>query len=139
MTEGVDILIVEDDAADAEMTLRALHRRVANRLDVVRDGEQALSYLRAAAAMPRLILLDLRLPKLGGLRVLDAIRRDTRARQVPVVVLTSSQEEADVARAYELGANSYIVKPVVFDGFVKAVTDAGLYWLLLNQAPSTVR
>lgn len=138
MSDIVDILIVEDDPADAELTLRALTGHVANRIDVLRDGERALAYLRDVSSMPRLILLDLKLPKVSGLLVLEAIRRDPRSRHVPVVILTSSREEPDVARTYALGANSYIVQPVAFESFAKAVTDTGLYWLLLNQTPHMV-
>jgi two-component system, response regulator len=136
MSEAVEILVVEDDAADAELTLRALRGHVANRVHWARDGEEALAFLAAAKDLPRLVLLDLKMPKISGLEVLERLRADERTRHVPVVVLTSSREEPDIARAYGLGANSYIVKPVEFEGFAKAVTDAGLYWLVLNQAPT---
>jgi two-component system response regulator len=119
------------------LTLRALRQhRLANRIEVARDGAEALAFLGAASApLPKVVLLDLKLPKVSGLEVLEAIRADDRTRTLPVVVLTSSREEPDVKRCYELGVNSYIVKPVDFDAFVKAVADVGLYWLLLNQPP----
>jgi two-component system response regulator len=136
VTENVDILVVEDSPADAELTLRALRGgRVANRVHVARDGAEALAVLDRAAALPRVVLLDLKLPGLGGLEVLERVRGDPRTRTLPVVVLTSSREEPDIARAYALGANSYIVKPVEFDAFVRAVAETGLYWMLLNQPP----
>lgn len=133
-----EILLVEDNAEDLEMTLRALKQhRLANRIQVARDGAEALAYLSApGSAMPRVVLLDLKLPKLSGIEVLEAIRADERTRTLPVVVLTSSREGPDVKRCYELGVNSYIVKPVDFDAFVKAVAEVGLYWLLLNQPPA---
>ena len=120
------------------MTLRALKtHHLANRIQVARDGAEALAYLSApGAALPRVVLLDLKLPKVSGVEVLEAIRADERTRALPVVVLTSSREELDVTRCYALGVNSYIVKPVDFDAFVKAVAEIGLYWLLLNQPPA---
>ena len=136
VTEGVEILLVEDSDDDAELTIRAIrNNKIANRIELVRDGVEALAYLESDRPLPRLILLDLKLPKMNGLDVLRRIRTNPKTRLVPVVVLTSSREEPDIAGAYELGVNSYIVKPVEFEGFVKAVTDAGLYWLLLNEAP----
>jgi CheY-like chemotaxis protein len=145
MTKSVvEILLVEDNANDVELTLRALKKvNLANRIHVVRDGAEALDFLfgrgtytdRNGAPAPKVILLDLKLPKVGGLDVLRQIRNEPRTHPLPVVVLTSSREEPDVKTAYELGVNSYIVKPVEFDAFVKAVSDAGLYWLLLNQPP----
>ena len=138
--EGVEILLVEDSDDDAELTIRAIKsNKIANRIELVRDGVEALAYLEGDRPLPRLILLDLKLPRMNGLDVLRRIRSNPRTRLVPVVVLTSSREEPDIAGAYELGVNSYIVKPVEFDGFVKAVTDAGLYWLLLNEAPRASR
>jgi CheY-like chemotaxis protein len=131
-----DVLLVEDDPHDVTLALRALSRNnLANRVHVSRDGAEALAYL-AAHDRPRVVLLDLKLPKIPGLDVLTQIRQDPRLRTLPVVVLTSSREEPDVAKAYDLGVNSYIVKPVDFDQFVKAVGDAGLYWLLVNQPPT---
>ena len=140
----VEILLVEDNPDDLELTLRALRKaQLSNRIHVARDGAEALEFLfcegphsgRSMDDMPRLILLDLKLPKVDGLEVLDRIKSDVRTRGIPTVVLTSSQEQNDVVTSYRLGVNSYIVKPVNFDGFVKAVQDLGMYWLLLNQPP----
>ena len=140
----VEILLVEDNPDDLELTLRALRKaQLSNRIHVARDGAEALEYLfcegphsgRSMEDLPRLILLDLKLPKVDGLEVLDRIKSDARTRGIPTVVLTSSQEQNDVVTSYRLGVNSYIVKPVNFDGFVKAVQDLGMYWLLLNQPP----
>ncbi len=137
MLQETEILLVEDNPDDRELTLRALRQhRLANRIEVARDGAEALAFLSAASApLPKVVLLDLKLPKVSGIEVLEAIRADDRTRTLPVVVLTSSREEPDVKRCYELGVNSYIVKPVDFDAFVKAVAEVGLYWLLLNQPP----
>lgn len=133
----VEILLVEDTPEDVALTLRALSRHnLANRVHVVRDGAEAMTYLRDMA-QPKVMLLDLKLPKVGGLEVLAQVRADPRLRTLPVVVLTSSREEPDIAKAYELGVNSYIVKPVDFEQFVQAVSQAGLYWLLINQGPET--
>jgi CheY-like chemotaxis protein len=132
----MEILLVDDDPDDVTLALRALDRQhLANRVHVVRDGEEALAYLRDMAR-PRLVLLDLKLPKVSGLEVLAEVRNDARLKTLPVVILTSSREEPDVARAYELGANSYIVKPVDFEQFLRAVSEIGLYWLLINQSPA---
>jgi two-component system response regulator len=140
----IEILLVEDSAEDRELTIRALRQnRVANRIHEARDGADALNFLfareeyadRNASHMPQLMLLDLKLPKIDGLEVLRQIREHELTRMLPVVVLTSSREEPDIKRAYELGANSYLVKPVGFEPFVKAVSEAGAYWLLLNEAP----
>jgi two-component system, response regulator len=136
------ILLVEDNADDEELTLRALAKsNILNPVTVVRDGVEALDYLfgRSAYAQrdvreqPQVVLLDLKLPKLDGLEVLRAVRRDPRTKRIPVVILTSSAEEQDVVSGYELGANSYIRKPVDFTQFVEAVRQLGLYWLVLNQ------
>ena len=144
MKEQRLILLVEDNDDDVELTLRALRRnRVANRVDVVRDGAEALEYLfatgsyagRDARETPNLVLLDLKLPKVGGLEVLERLRDDPRTRRLPVVILTSSNVESDLARSYDLGANSYIRKPVDFTQFMEAVNQLGLYWLVLNEAP----
>lgn len=140
----VEILLVEDNPNDVELTLRALKRvNLTNRIHVVRDGAEALDFLfargayaeRNGAQAPKVVLLDLKLPKLDGLEVLARIRRDPRTKLLPVVVLTSSREEPDIQKSYALGVNSYIVKPVEFEAFVRAVSEAGLYWLLLNQPP----
>jgi len=144
MKEQRLILLVEDNDDDVELTLRALRRnRVANRVDVVRDGAEALEYLFATGGYagrdvhdtPNLVLLDLKLPKVGGLEVLERLRSDPRTRRFPVVILTSSNVESDLARSYDLGANSYIRKPVDFTQFMEAVNQLGLYWLVLNEAP----
>ncbi len=136
--QEVEILLVEDNDEDLELTLRALrHHRVTNRIHVVRDGAEALAFFRSnLSQLPKIVLLDLKLPKVSGIEVLEAIRADERTKALPVVVLTSSREELDVTRCYALGVNSYIVKPVDFDAFVKAVAEVGLYWLLLNQPPA---
>jgi len=141
MSERV-ILLVEDNADDEDLTLRALKKsNIMNRVVVTRDGVQALDYLfmrgefadRDANEKPQVILLDLKLPKLDGLEVLRTLRADPRTKLLPVVILTSSAEEQDVIRGYDLGANSYIRKPVDFTQFVEAVRQLGLYWLVLNQ------
>lgn len=138
--EVVEILLVEDSQDDAELTIRAItSNKITNRIQLVKDGVEAIRFLKASDALPRLVLLDLKLPRMDGLEVLKEIRENPRTRTLPVVILTSSREEPDIARAYELGVNSYIVKPVEFEGFVKAVTDAGLYWLLLNEPPRGIR
>ena len=139
------ILLVEDNPDDIELTLRAFRKNnIANGLAITRDGAEALDYLfcrgayhqRDIADMPRLILLDLNLPKLDGLQVLERLRADERTRLVPVVILTSSKEEQDMVSGYQFGANSYVRKPVDFNEFVEAVRHIGLYWLLINQMPS---
>ncbi len=138
----VEILLVEDNPHDAEMALRALkNNHLANNVLVVNDGAEALDYLYKQgkfkngriANPPKVILLDLKLPKVDGKEVLRKIKSDPAKRVIPVVVLTSSKEEKDVVESYHLGVNSYIVKPVDFDKFVEAVRDIGLYWLLLNH------
>lgn len=133
--DELEVLLVEDNPDDVALTLRALSRHnLANRVHVARDGAEALEYL-ADMPKPRVVLLDLKLPRLSGLEVLERMKGDGATKTIPVVVLTSSREEPDIARAYELGANSYIVKPVDFERFVKAISDAGLYWLVLNEPP----
>ena len=138
------ILLVEDNPSDIALTERALHRNnISNRLVVTQDGQEGLDYLfgegqyagRDVADTPVLILLDLKLPKLDGLDVLRRIRADARTRRVPVVILTSSREEQDVAAGYDLGVNSYIRKPVDFQQFTETVRQLGLYWLVINEAP----
>ena len=138
--EAAEILLVEDSQDDAELTIRAItSNNITNRIELVKDGVAAIEYLAGDRPLPRLILLDLKLPRMNGLEVLKAIRTNPRTQLLPVVVLTSSREEPDVVAAYQLGVNSYIVKPVEFEAFVKAVTDAGLYWLLLNEPPGGTR
>jgi len=140
----VEILLVEDDAADAEMTLRALRRNnLANRVHWVKDGAEALDYVSARGAyagrdpaLPKLVMLDLKMPKVDGIEVLRALKSSAATRTVPVVVMTSSNEEKDVLASYELGANSYIVKPVQFEAFLETVAKIGLYWVLTNRVPS---
>lgn len=137
--DNSDVLLVEDNPDDVELTLRALKRaRLLNPVRVVRDGAEAIEFLYGGArreGRPRVVLLDLKLPRVSGLEVLERIRREESTRTLPVVVLTSSREEPDIRRAYELGVNSYIVKPVEFEKFVAAVGEVGLYWLVLNQPP----
>ncbi len=140
----VDILLVEDSPHDAELTQRALkNRRLANHLVWIQDGAAALDYIFGGstdgsselAHTPKVVLLDLKLPKVDGLEVLRRLKGDERTRTIPVVVLTSSREEQDVVKSYRLGVNSYIVKPVEFENFSEAVANLGMYWLLLNQRP----
>ena len=140
----VEILLVEDSPQDLELTMRALRKaNLANRIEVMRDGAEALEFIfcegshagRDIAAPPKVILLDLKLPKVDGLEVLRRIKNDPRTNAIPVVVLTSSKEQSDVVASYKLGVNSYIVKPVNFERFVEAVQHLGMYWLLLNQPP----
>ncbi len=138
------ILLVEDNPDDEALTLRAFRRQnLANDVRVVRDGEEALDFLfaqgrhagRDRSELPQVVLLDLKLPKIDGLDVLRAIRNDEHARRIPVVVLTSSGEEQDVLSSYDLGANSYVRKPVDFERFMEAARELGLYWLVLNEVP----
>jgi two-component system, response regulator len=140
----VEILLVEDNPYDAELTQRALKNRgLANKLLTFTDGVEALDFLfgtgeyaeRNLAVRPKVILLDLKLPRMNGLEVLEKIRADDRTRTIPVVIMTSSQEESDIVMGYNLGVNSYMVKPVDFDKFFQAVENLGLYWLLLNKVP----
>ncbi|HUW51257.1 MAG TPA: response regulator [Sulfuricella sp.] len=143
----VEILLVEDNPTDAELAIRSLKKsNFANKLVWVKDGAEALDFLfatgdyagRAMTNGPKVILLDLRLPKVDGMEVLRRVKGDERTRTIPVVVLTSSKEDRDVAESYRLGVNSYISKPVEFDEFVKTVAELGLYWLLVNHPPATV-
>ncbi len=140
----VDILLVEDSPEDAELTLHSLRRNnLANRIHWARDGEEGLDFLfcrgpysnRSFQNPPKVVLLDLKLPKVDGLEVLRQMKEDPRTRPIPVVVLTSSREEADVVRGYRNGANSYVQKPVDFDQFREAVRQLGLYWMVTNEAP----
>lgn len=143
----VDILLVEDNPNDAELALHALRKnKLANRIEWVKDGEAALDYLfqRGAYAnrdsqLPKVVLLDLRLPKVDGIEVLRAIRAEPATRELPVVVLTSSKEERDVVTTYSLGVNSFVAKPVDFHEFSRVVGDLGLYWVLVNRVPPDVR
>lgn len=141
MDRPVEILLVEDNSDDVELTLRALKtNNLANSVHVARDGAEALAFLFPSGRSPdevpaRLIILDLKLPKVSGLEVLERLKKDERTRSIPVVVMTSSQEERDLVESYELGTNSYIVKPVAFDDFIRVVAEVGLYWLLLNKTP----
>ncbi len=143
MSEHVDILLVEDNKDDVELTLHALRKEnLANNIQVVADGEEALDFLFCRGKFQgrsnqtlKLVLLDLKLPKLDGLEVLRQLKGDARAKAVPVVILTSSKEERDLVESYNLGANSYIQKPVDFDQFRETVKRVGLYWLVVNQPP----
>jgi two-component system, response regulator len=140
---AVEILLVEDSDEDAELTIRALKmRKLSNELHRVKDGAEALDFIFATGAYadrgdqkPRVVLLDLKLPKVDGMEVLRRMKEDPSTRSIPVVMLTSSKEDRDLESAYLLGVNSYIVKPVEFDKFVAAVEQLGLYWALLNQNP----
>ncbi len=141
----VEILLVEDNPNDVELTLRALKRHnLANKVHVAKDGAEALDFIFATGTHsgqnvrnhPKVVLLDLKLPKVDGIEVLRRIKSDEGTKKIPVVVLTSSKEETDVLESYKLGVNSYIVKPVDFDRFIQEISELGLYWLLLNQLPS---
>jgi CheY-like chemotaxis protein len=145
MSKQVEILYVEDNPNDIELTLHAFTKfHLANDIVIARDGEEALDLLFGKDRLetgelnntPRVILLDLKLPKVDGLEVLRKVKSDDRTKMIPVVVLTSSREEKDIIESYRLGVNSYIVKPVDFEKFVEAVKTFGLYWLLINQPPS---
>jgi two-component system response regulator len=140
----VEVLLVEDNPSDAELTIRALKKNnLANKVYHVKDGDEALDFVfargeyadRKIENAPKVILLDLKMPKVNGIEVLKVFKEDERTKQIPIVVLTSSKEDPDIKECYQLGVNSYVVKPVHFDGFLKAVSDLGLYWLLVNQAP----
>lgn len=141
---GIEILLVEDNEADVELTQRAFEtEHLANRIEVVRDGEEALDFLfcrgpyahRSFNNPPRLVLMDLKLPKVHGLEVLRKVKADPRTRAIPIIVMTSSTEEGDLVRSYHYGVNSYIQKPVDFQDFQKIVKTLGLYWLLVNAPP----
>lgn len=142
--EHVQILLVEDSVQDAELTRRALRRHhVANEVDWVRDGVEALEYLHCQGAWanraggpPKLVLLDMKMPRMDGLQVLERLKGDAKTRAIPVVMLTSSREESDLVESYALGVNSYIVKPVDFEQFAEVVSQVGMYWVLANQTVS---
>lgn len=142
--EQVEILLVEDSARDAELTLRALRKKnLANRVYWVKDGAEALEFMfrdgayagRDAAQVPKLVLLDIKMPKVDGIEVLRRLKGDAATRAVPVVMMTSSAEERDLVDSYRLGVNSYIVKPIEFDEFLDTVAQIGLYWVLANRVP----
>ena len=141
--EEVDILLVEDSPNDAELAIRALKKRgLANKMLWVKDGEQAINYLfrrgeysQHGEAWPKLVLLDLKMPRVDGMEVLRTLKEDQRTRRIPVVILTSSQEERDLAQSYDLGVNSYVVKPMDFDVMADVVCQAGAYWLGVNRTP----
>ena len=143
---SVEILLVEDNVTDAELTIRELRKHnMANNLVHLKDGEEALDFLfatgqyagiREVQYKPKVVLLDIQMPKVNGIEVLQKIKNDPRTRTVPVVILTSSKENPDVKKCYDLGANSYIVKPVNFEGFAESIKNLGFYWLLLNQPPT---
>jgi two-component system response regulator len=146
MSEPMDILLVEDNPEDAELMLRALNRHnLANRVMVIEDGAEALDLIfcrgayhdRSRVQRPKVILLDLKLPKVDGLEVLQTIKGDERTKSIPVVVVTSSREDPDLRKAYALGVNSYVVKPVEFEAFSEAMSHLGLYWLLVNEPPDS--
>ena len=142
--EEIEVLLVEDNALDAELTLRALKKGgLANKLLRLNDGQQALDYLfcrgsfeNRTPTVPRLVLLDLKMPKFDGIEVLRAIRADKRTQRIPVVIMTSSEEENDIAQSYDVGINSYVVKPVDFAAFAEVVQQAGFYWLAINRSPT---
>jgi CheY-like chemotaxis protein len=145
--DEVEILLVEDNPTDAELTMRALKKKnLINKLVWVKDGAEALDFIfangvysnRNVEDLPKLILLDLRMPKVDGLEVLHKIKAHERTRKIPVVVLTSSQEDRDIVESYKLGVNSYVSKPVEFDAFIDAVSTMGFYWILINKPPSEV-
>ena len=143
---SVEILLVEDNITDAELTIRELKKHnMANNLVHVKNGEEALDFIFATGKYattreiqysPKVVLLDIQMPKVNGVEVLQKIKADPRTRAIPVVVLTSSKESPDIQKCYDLGANSYIVKPVNFEGFAQSIKNLGFYWLLLNQPPS---
>ena len=144
MLTQVEVLLVEDNVHDAEMTIRALKKvNLANNVFHVKDGEEALDFIfaqgkfagREAANQPKVILLDIKMPKVDGIEVLRQLKTRESSKAIPVVIMTSSKEEQDIISSYQLGVNSYVVKPVDFEGFAKAVSQLGLYWLLTNQPP----
>ena len=142
-TDLHEILLVEDSATDAELTMRALTRRLANRITWVKDGAEALDYVfckgnyaNRTSGLPLFILLDLKMPKVTGIEVLSQLKNDEKTKAIPIVMLTSSAEERDITQGYQLGVNSYLVKPVDFDEFINVVSDTGCYWALHNRLPN---
>lgn len=138
----IEILLVEDNPSDAELTMRALKKhQVLNKIYHVTDGEEAINFIyrkgefidREKGGLPRLIILDLKLPKVSGLEVLKILKSDPQTKTIPIVIMTSSREERDLVESYSLGVNSYVVKPVGFEDFVKVVSELGLYWMVLNE------
>ncbi len=148
LIEDVEILLVEDNPTDAELATMALKEgNLANKLVWVKDGAEALDFLFATGAYagraiengPKVVLLDLRLPKVDGLEVLRRLKGDARTKRIPIVVVTSSKEDRDVVASYDLGVNSYISKPIEFDEFAKVISNLGFYWLLINRPPTTLK
>ena len=144
MKNELEIVIVEDNPNDAELMLRSLKKnRLANNIVILEDGEQALDFIfcrgkytdRDLSESPKVMFLDLKLPKVGGLEVLKQMKSNEHTRKIPVIVVTSSKEDPDIAAAYNLGANSYVVKPIDFDSFVEKINQIGLYWLAINEKP----
>lgn len=144
MNHEIEILLIEDNMNDAELTIRALKKNnLANKLVHLKDGAEAIDFIfaegnysgRKVENVPKVILLDLKMPKVDGIEVLKKIKADERTKKIPVVILTSSKEDPDIQECYRLGVNSYVVKPVQFEQFVKSVSELGLYWMILNQAP----
>lgn len=142
MNRALEILLVEDSMSDAKLTIRALQKNhLSNNIVHLSDGAEALDFLFARGKYaerniehtPKIILLDLNMPKVGGLEVLRTIKKDERTRRIPVIVMTSSKEDSDIIASYDLGVNSYVVKPIGFENFSKAVTELGMYWLIINQ------
>ncbi|MEX0685500.1 MAG: response regulator [Balneolales bacterium] len=144
MYKDIELILIEDNMSDADLAIRALKKKnLCNQFIHLKDGVEAISFIfaegeyfgRDISNKPKVILLDLKMPKVDGFEVLRRIKADVRTKTIPVVVLTSSNEDPDIKKCYELGANSYIVKPVEFDGFLKAVSELGLYWVLMNKPP----
>jgi two-component system response regulator len=144
MDSGVEILLVEDSLSDAELTIRALKKNnLANKLVHLEDGQEALDFIfaegnysqRNIGDTPKIIILDLKMPKINGIQVIQRIKSDERTKKIPVIVLTSSKEDPDIQECYLLGVNSYVVKPVQFEKFLQVVADLGLYWMIFNQPP----
>lgn len=145
MNYEVELLLIEDNNSDAEMTIRALKKNnLANKIVRLKDGAEALDFIfaegiyadRKVENSPKVILLDLKMPKVNGIEVLERVKSDERTKKIPIVVLTSSQEDPDIKECYRLGVNSYVVKPVKFDEFMKAISELGIYWMLVNQPPA---